>query len=131
VRLLRYNLLLAVFLYPLPRLRAADADFPKWWPQFQAAVARSDAKSVVQGVNFPIQWENGPTRQILSAADFVQHFDKYFTAEIKTIVATRKPEKWGNGEYGITWKARGNKYSVFFNPAGSGFALGGLSEGPP
>ena len=131
MRLLRFSLPLAVFLYPIPNLRAADADFAKWWPQFQSAVAKADAKPVAQGVNFPIQWENGPIRQILSAAELVQHFDKYFTPEIKKMIATKKPEKWGNGEYGITWKARGNEYSVFFKPVGSGFALGGLSEGPP
>ena len=116
---------------PLPALRAAEADFPKWWPQFQAAVAKSDAKTVAEGVKFPIQWENGPIRQMMSSADLLQHFDKYFTAEIKKIIAAKKPEKWGNGEFGITWKARGNEYSVYFKPADSVFALGGLSEGPP
>lgn len=42
----------------------ADADFVKWWPHFQAAVAKSDAPAVVQGAHFPMHWENGPTREI-------------------------------------------------------------------
>jgi hypothetical protein len=131
VRLLRYSLLLTVFLYPVPKLRAADADFAKWWPQFQASVAKSDANAVAQGAAFPIQWENGPIRDLKSADELVQHFAKYFTPELKKMIATKKPEKWGNGEYAITWKARGNEYSVYFKPTGAVFALGGLSEGPP
>ena len=128
---MKHLLLLAVALYPLPRLLAADSDFAKWWPQFQAAVAKADAKTVAHGAHYPLQWENGPIRQIKTEADLTQHFDTYFTAEIRRIIATKKPVPAGNGEFGITWKARGNEYSVFFAPAGSGFVLGGLSEGPP
>jgi len=31
----------------------------------------------------------------------------------------------------IVWHARGNEYSLHFTPAGDGFALDGLGEGPP
>jgi hypothetical protein len=121
-------LLLAVLLFPLPRLRAADADFPKWWPQFQAAVAKGDAKTIAQGADFPIQWELGSLHQLMSAAELAQHFDKYFPPDIKKAVATKKPDA---GELGITWKARGNEYSLYFKAVGSGFALYYLSQGPP
>lgn len=115
----------------LAPIHAADADFWKWWPHFQAAVARSEAKAVAEGVQFPLDWENGPIRKIESQADFEERFHAYVTPEIKKMITTRKPEKSGKGEYIITWKARGNEYSVWFVPRGSGYALGGLSEGPP
>jgi len=115
----------------LAPIHAADADFWKWWPHFQAAVARSEAKAVAEGVQFPLDWENGPIRKIESQADFEKRFHAYVTPEIKKMITTRKPEKSGKGEYIITWKARGNEYSVWFVPRGSGYALGGLSEGPP
>ena len=128
---MRLLLLLAIVLYPIPKLSAADSDFAKWWPQFQAAVAKADAQTVAQEAHFPLQWENGPIRQIKTEAELAQNFDKYFTPEIKKLVATKKPVKSGHGEYGITWKARGNEYTIMFTPASGGFALGGLSEGPP
>jgi len=112
-------------------LFAADADFAKWWPQFQAAVARGDAKTVVEGSKFPMQWENGPVREIKSSSELMQRFDVYFTPEIKKAIAHTKPVKSGNGEFDVTWKARGNEYSIFFKPVGNGYVLGGLTEGPP
>jgi hypothetical protein len=109
---------------------AAD-DFSKWWPAFQASVAKTDAKSVVKGVHYPLQWENGKIRDIKSEAEFVRSFSTYFTPEIKRMIAQGKPEKFPGG-YSITWKARGNEYSIYFKPDPSGgFALDGLSEGPP
>ena len=113
----------------IPGLQAAD--FSKWWPQFQAAVAKSDAKAVAQGPNFPMDWENGPIRQIKTEADLSKNFNLYFTAEIKKAVATGKPGPLAPGQYGVTWKARGNEYTIFFRPEGSTYVLGGLSEGPP
>lgn len=110
---------------------AKSADFAKWWSQFQAAVAKRDIDAVAQGAAFPLNWENGPIRDIKSAADFKSRFDSYFTAEIKKIVATKKPERLPNGNYIITWKARGNEYSIMFRPQGPAFALDSLSEGPP
>jgi hypothetical protein len=35
-----------------------------------------------------------------------------------------------NGIYIITWKARGNEYSLYFKPQAPAFVLDGLSEGP-
>jgi hypothetical protein len=109
----------------------ADSVFTKWWPPFQAAVARLDAKTVAEGVEFPLNWENGPTRQIKTEAELVNRFDFYFTPEIRKIVATKTPELLPNGIYIITWKARGNEYSLYFKTHASAFALDGLSEGPP
>ena len=40
-------------------------------------------------------------------------------------------ERLPNGNYMIVWHARGNEYSLHFTPAGDGFALDGLGEGPP
>jgi hypothetical protein len=110
---------------------AQNADFAKWWPQFQAAVAKGDFDTVAQGIMFPLDWENGTTREIKSAADLKFRFNSYFTAEIKKMVATKKPERLPTGFYIITWKARGNEYSIMFKPQGNTFALDSLSEGPP
>jgi hypothetical protein len=113
-------------------LAAADNEFAKWWPQFQAAVAQRDVKAVARGVQFPLNWENGPIRAIKTEADLAKRFDVYFTPEIRKIVATKKPERLPTGVYSITWKARGNEYSVYFKPGDAGvFVLDGLSEGPP
>lgn len=112
-------------------VHAADSGFTKWWPQFQAAVSKGDAKAVAQGIHFPMDWENGPIRQIKTEADFLKRFDVYFTPEIKKAVAGGKPGPLAPGEYGVTWKARGNEYTIFFKPSNASYALGGLSEGPP
>lgn len=110
---------------------AFAADFAKWWPGFQAAVAKADAKAVARQAHFPLDWENGKIRQIKTEADLLNSFDTYFTPEIRKIVATRKPELLPTGTYSITWKARGNEYSLYFKPDGAAFVLDGLSEGPP
>ena len=121
-------LLLAALLAPAPRLFAADGDFGKFWPQFQAAVAKGDAKTIAQGADFPIQWELGRIRQLASAAELAKNFNTYFPPDIKKAIAAGKPDK---GELGIVWKARGNEYSLYFKPAGNTFALYYLGEGPP
>jgi hypothetical protein len=109
---------------------AAD-EFDKWWPAFQTAVARNDAKAVVRSVHYPLQWENGKIRDIKSEAEFIRGFNTYFTPEIKRMIAQLKPEHFPTG-YSITWKTRGNEYSIYFKPDPSGgFVLDGLSEGPP
>lgn len=118
-------------IFPALPLAAASPDFSKWWPQFQSAVARSDAHAVAQGAHFPMQWENGPIREINSQSDLINGFAKYLTPEIRKVIATKKPEKSGYGEYTVTWKARGDEYSLIFTPAGSTFVLNGLTEGPP
>jgi len=109
-----------------------DAGFRKWWPGFQSAVAKHDAKAVVRGMRFPQPWGNGPSiREIKSEADLTARFDAFLTPEIKKQMATKRPERLPNGNYIITWHARGNEYSLYFAPARDGFALDGLSEGPP
>ncbi len=108
----------------------ADDGFAKWWPQFQAAAAKGDAKAITEGSKFPMQWELGTVREIKTREDFVARFASYFTADMKRAVASRKPVAIPEG-YMITWKARGNEYSLYFRPAGGSFALSGLSEGPP
>ena len=107
------------------------ADFAKWWPEFRAAVVTGDAQAVARQAHFPLDWENGKIRQIKTEADLLKNFDLYFTTEIRKIVAARKPELLPTGTYIITWKARGNEYSLYFKPDGTAFVLDGLSEGPP
>ena len=109
-----------------------NAAFQKWWPGFQSAVAKHDAKAVAQGMRFPQPWENGPAiREIKSAAHLTARFDIYLTTEIKKQIATKQPERLPNGNYIIIWHARGNEYSLHFTPSGGVFALDGLGEGPP
>lgn len=108
----------------------AAPDFAPWWKQFQAAVVKRDAATVSKGAKFPMQWENGPTRDVQVATAFAARFDFYFTSDIKNVIATRMPVQAGGG-YSITWKARGNEYSLYFKDRGPGWALDGLSEGPP
>ena len=109
-----------------------DAAFRKWWPGFQAAVTKHDTKTVARGMRFPQPWENGPPiREIKSEADLTARFDVFLTTEIKKQIATKRPERLPNGNYMIVWRARGNEYSLHFTPAGDGFALDGLGEGPP
>jgi hypothetical protein len=109
----------------------ADDGFAKWWPGFQASVAKGDAKSIVVGTKFPMPWELGKTRSIETEADFVAHFATYFPADMRRAVATQKPVSIPGGQYMVTWHARGNEYSLYFEARGSSFALLALSEGPP
>jgi hypothetical protein len=117
-------------LFAAVALFAADLDFAAWWPQFQNAVAKHDAKFAVQGASFPMHWENGKIRDIKTEADLAKRFEFYFTPEIRKAIVNEKPERLPSGTYIITWKARGNEYSLYFKPAGGSFALDGLSEGP-
>jgi hypothetical protein len=109
----------------------AAGDFPGWWSKFQAAVAGKDVPTVARGAKFPMHWENGPVREIKTESDFTSRFDTYLTAEIRKAIAKVKPERLPNGTYILTWKARGNEYSLYFAPLGEAYALDGLSEGPP
>ena len=123
---------LAILSYSPMMADTANPAFAKWWRQFQAAVAAGDAKAVARGVQFPLDWENGPIRKIESEAELEKQFDLYFTKEIKQKIASKTPERLPNGYYNFWWKARGNEYSLIFRPLGSdGFALDALSEGPP
>jgi hypothetical protein len=108
-----------------------DDGFEKWWLHFQAAVAKGDAPAVVERARFPMNWENGPTREIRTKAEFTERFSFYFTPEIRKAIARGKPERYPTGEYLLTWKARGNEYSLYFDAEGDSFRLNGLSEGPP
>ena len=123
---------LALLLVGVALAQNDNAAFRKWWPGFQSAVAKHDAKAVAPGMRFPQPWENGPAiREIKTAADLSARFDVFLTAEIKKQIATKKPELLPNGNYIIIWHARGNEYSLHFNPVGNAFALDGLGEGPP
>lgn len=77
-----------------------------------------------------MDWELKAVRQIKTREDFIAHFASYFPADMKRAVASAKPVAIPEG-YMITWKARGDEYSLYFRPSGSGFALFALSEGPP
>ena len=110
---------------------ASPAGFAEWWAAFQTAVAHGDAGAVARHAHFPLNWENGKIREVKTEADLVKAFDTYFTPEIRKAVAGKKPERLPNGSWTITWKARGNEYSLYFKPIGARFALQGLSEGPP
>jgi hypothetical protein len=124
--------LLALVAAGIALAQNGDAAFRKWWPQFQAAVAKHDAKAVARGMYFPQPWENGPAiREIKSEVELTARFDVFLTPEIKKQIATRRPERLPNGKYIIIWHARGNEYSVHFTLVGDGFALDGLGEGPP
>ena len=124
-------LTLALVVLSMPRLAFAAGDFSAWWPKFQTAIAAHDVQAVAYGAKFPMSWENGPVRQIPAASDFTSRFDTYVTPEIRHAIAKIKPERLPNGTYILTWKARGNEYSLYFAPLGDAYALDGLSEGPP
>jgi hypothetical protein len=124
--------ILALVLSGFALAQQDDAGFRKWWPGFQAAVAKHDANAVARGMRFPQPWENGPAiREIKSAAVLSARFDVFFTPEIRRQIATKRPERLPNGNYIVVWHARGNEYSLNFVPSGDGFALDGLGEGPP
>lgn len=49
---------------------------------------------------------------------------------MRKAVAEAKPQPIPDG-YMVTWKARGNEYSLYVRKFSGRFALDGLSEGPP
>ncbi len=109
------------------------ADWSKFWPPFQAAVAKHDAKAIAGMAQFPLDWELGKVRKIQTAADFVANFSRYFPADMINAVATQKPFFDPGGEYyTISWKAHGDECTLFFKDNRKGaFVLEALSEGPP
>jgi hypothetical protein len=121
---------LALFAISASSVMAADDGFAAWWPQFQAVVSKNDAKAVASLAHFPMDWELGKVRKVETEADFVGHFSAYFPADLRRAVAHGKPVSIPDG-YMITWKARGNEYSLYFNKISGRFALSALSEGPP
>jgi hypothetical protein len=122
---------LALLLLILGVAAQADDGFARWFKQFQTAVAKGNGDFVTDRAEFPMDWEYGQTRKIQARAVLVGKFDFYFTDDIKKAVASAKPDRLPTGEYMITWKARGNEYSMYFKPVGGSFALYALSEGPP
>jgi hypothetical protein len=127
----RVRLTLALVVLWMPGLLEAAGNFSAWWPRFQAAVAGHDVVAVARGAKFPMNWENGPVRQIETEGEFTSRFDSYITPEIRNAIAKIKPDRLPNGTHILTWKARGNEYSLYFVPRGDAYALDGLSEGPP
>jgi hypothetical protein len=124
--------LIALLSVSMAGAQSPDAPFRKWWPQFQAAAAKNDAKAVAHGMRFPQPWENGPAiREIKSEADLTARFAAFLTPEIKKQIASKRPERLPNGNYMIVWHARGNEYSLHFRSSEDAFALDGLGEGPP
>jgi hypothetical protein len=109
----------------------ADDGFTKFWTEFKAAVAKNDAKAIVNGVEYPIDWELGKVRKITSEADFVAHFSSYFTADMRKAIATGKPESIPGNQYLLIWHARGNEYSLHFLAKNGTWVLFALAEGPP
>ena len=121
----------ALLLVAVAAGNADDAGFLRWWTHFQASVAKGDGNAVAEGAQFPMDWEFGSVRKIQAKAALTDRFDSYFTADIRKAVATQQPARLPNGMYCITWKARGNEYSLYFKPMGGTYALDSLSEGPP
>lgn len=121
---------LALFAISASSVMAADDGFAAWWLQFQAAVSKNDAKALASLSHFPMDWELGKVRKVQTEADFIEHFRSYFPADMRRAVAQAKPQAIPDG-YMITWKARGNEYSLYFRKISGRFALSALSEGPP
>jgi hypothetical protein len=110
--------------------QAPKPDWAKWWPQFQSAVAKHDAKAVAHMVQFPLDWELGKIRHVESEADFAANFDRYFPTDMIKAVATKKPETVPDG-YVIIWNAGGDEYALHFkNDGKGGYVVCALSEGP-
>src|ERR1017187_8486025 len=108
------------------------ADFSKWWLQFQAAVAKHDAKAVAGMMQFPLDWELGKVRKIQTAADFIAKYDAYVPADMVKAVATKTPFHDPGGEYTISWTAHKDECTLFFKLDAKGnWVLEALSEGPP
>ncbi|MEO8099574.1 MAG: hypothetical protein ABI811_17885 [Acidobacteriota bacterium] len=128
---MKFAALFLLLSLPLSAQDKGATAFASWWKQFQSAVARKDAASITKGARFPMQWENGKTRDVKTAADLAARFDFYFTPEIKNVVAKRTPAEAGRESRTITWKARGNEYSLYFKTQGGTWVFDGLSAGPP
>jgi hypothetical protein len=110
----------------------AQDDFSKWFADFRTACAKPDAAAIAKQSKFPMYFENGPAiREIRTSADFEKNFAKYFTPEIRKMIATRTPKPTTPDQRLITWQARGNEYSLYFKRQGAKWIFAGLSEGPP
>ena len=109
-------LLASVFAFAQP----SKPDWSKWWPQFQSAVAKHDAKAVADMTFVPTQWELGKMHRLESRTVFVQKFDTYFPDHMRQAVATQKPESFPDGSYVVSWSHGVEDYALFFKPDGKG-----------
>jgi hypothetical protein len=96
------------------------SNFDKWWPQFQAAVAKRDAKAIAGMTTFPAKWPLEQMRRIESRDDFIQKFDTYFPEEARQAVATEKPRRSPDGTYHVAWTKGVYDYALCFKPDGKG-----------
>ena len=92
----------------------------KWWPQFQAAVAKRDAKAIAGMTTFPAKWPLDQIRRIESRDDFIQKFDTYFPEGARQAVATEKPRRSPDGMYHVAWTKGVYDYALCFKPDGKG-----------
>ena len=129
MRILRNTVLFA--LTAIAVAQPQKADWSKWWPQFQAAVAKHDARAVADMTYMPTQWELGKIRRVESKATFIAKFDTYFPEPMRQAVASKKPEAFPDGAYTITWVVKNDEYTLYFKEDGKGgFRVDALSEGP-
>lgn len=130
---MRISLLLATLLAtsvaPVAFAQQPKPDWNKWWPQFQAAVAKHDAEAVADMTFFPTQWELGKIHRVGSKAVFIQKFDTYFPAHMRDAVATRKPEGFPDGSYIVSWTYNKLDYTLDFTLDGQGgYRLNSLEQ---
>ena len=97
-----------------------ESGFAKWWPRFQAAVARRDAKSIAGMTTFPAKWPLDQIRRIESRDDFIRKFETYFPEEARQAVATANPRRSQDGLYYVTWAKGVYDYALRFKPDGKG-----------
>lgn len=104
----------------LNHAQSPKSNFDKWWPQFQAAAARRDAKAIAGMTTFPTKWPLEHTRRIESRDDFIQKFETYFPEEARQAVATAKPRRSPDGMYYVAWTKGVYDYALCFKPDGKG-----------
>jgi hypothetical protein len=98
----------------------SNSNFQKWWPRFQAAVAKRDAKAIADMTTFPAKWPLEKVRRIESRGDFIQKFDTYFPEEARQAVATGTPRRSLDGMYYVAWMKGVYDYALRFKPDGKG-----------
>ena len=97
-----------------------QSNFDKWWPKFQDAVAKRDAKSIAGMTTFPAKWPLEKMRRIESSNDFIQKFDTYFPEEARQAVATAKPKRSPDGKHYVAWSKGVYDYALSFKLDGKG-----------
>ena len=112
--------------------QSPSIDWTKWWPQFQAAVAKHDPQAVAKMMKFPVDWELGKVKKIQTEADFIANYDRYMPADLVKAVATVTPTPDPGGMYTVDWKAHKDECTLFFRKdPKAGWVVDALSEGPP